>query len=274
MSKRIKQIVRDVFHEAWTHFKSFPKLITMVYDYWQFKRNHRKQLAERQGIIQPNFTHLLFSTDPSHKMYTPREPNPDQPLVVYVNGIWTHLEEAKKEVDILGSSRIGKQIDDNNYALMHNASRGIFWDLYDAIASRIWMRQSKAVEGLKRYIEHLYLTKNAQTIIIVGYSQGGIIASQAMNSLSDDIKDNLSIIFMSIAGAQDRLEPFPGEAHHIAHKGDYVAYTGVITHHQRGIIYGNLYTFDGNTHLLVKYMQNLEWIVDQASDSFLQSLFN
>lgn len=274
MSNNAIDVIRRLFSEAWTHIKAFPKLVMMLYDLWQFKKklSEKHKTSGHQQIIQPQLKHNLFSKDRAHRIYAPHSMNPDSPLVIYVNGIWTDIEQAKMELDLLADSNLGRHVDNNNYALMYNRSRGILVDLYDAIAARVWRRESNSVKGLKRYLEHLHLTGKNPKIVLVGYSQGGIIVSQALNGLSYKAKRGLSISCITIAGAQNNLDEFDGECHHIAHKSDYVAYTGVITHHKRGQIYGDLHAFDGQSHLLPKYIDQFNKVLDHRTSKALKNI--
>ena len=177
--------------------------------------------------VPPSFTKLLMTTitrqaavEFYQSNYMAHDRHPDKRFY-FINGIMTTLEMAK--VNAMALSLIfGTKVD-----ILYNPTKGLVRDLAECIRGRTFDNYSSpAISAANHIIEDL---KQDKKVIVIGHSQGGIIASNVARILMGSVNSRLleNVEFYTFASAMDEFK-FPNISEHFANRGDYVARIGTI----------------------------------------------
>ncbi|ASV44163.1 hypothetical protein PBI_SCTP2_148 [Salicola phage SCTP-2] len=187
------------------------------------------------------------------KQYAYSEGN-NQKESIYINGIMTECDKARYEAKQL-SEVFGKP-----FTVFWNKSNGFFEDIYDCIRMKIGNKSDTSSKKLVKYIIHRVNKYNLKKIFIVGYSQGSIIASHAIEQLPKNIRDRVEINLLTMGSAQDSLHTYSkkGTAIHLCHTNDFVARMGVLNYQKKNVIKGYILEIPKDTHSFETYLLSLK----------------
>jgi len=180
----------------------------------------------------------------------------------FINGIMTSEIAAKFNAKALAC------IFDKDIHLIYNPTDTPFNDVMQCISSRTLGLPSRLAEIAYRQL--IKALKNKNKVILIAYSQGGIIASQIVSKLMNDNSNkhlanklelytfgNASnkLILSNINQENTNIENSPF-IEHFANSRDFIAQISVI--HYKDRIAGSLYTCDSIGHFLnIHYLPNL-----------------
>lgn len=143
--------------------------------------------------------------------------------------------------------------------LMHNPSDGIVLDLLECVVG-LTLQPISTLESSVAYLLEESLNKHKK-VILIAHSQGGIIATSAMHTLSKQLGDNKKKLLKKLevytfASAATEF-PFPEiYSEHFSHTGDYVARIGVAGN--RSEFSGKIFDYEATGHLLnAHYLRHL-----------------
>lgn len=176
----------------------------------------------------------------------------------YINGIATTESEALLQEEVL-EKMFHKEI-----TTIYNPTKGFFSDLMESIKERTFNRKTEITENTKELIKKDLL--DGKKVVIIGHSQGGIIASGVVNLLikDKDVKDKLkNLELYTFASAADKVSHHKGESlrqgrlvpysEHYVNEKDFVAQIGVGATIFRSQISGDIYSADAAGHFLVEH---------------------
>ncbi|MFT7185789.1 MAG: hypothetical protein ACI84K_001172 [Pseudohongiellaceae bacterium] len=142
--------------------------------------------------------------------------------------------------------------------LMHNPSDGIVLDLLECIVGRTLQPISTLDHSVAQILEEALNTH--RKVILMAHSQGGIIATGALNKLASKLTGSRSRLFKKLevytfASAATEFN-FPHVyAEHFCHQRDYVARIGVAGNVTQ--FTGRFFNYDATGHLLnTHYLKN------------------
>ncbi|WP_448564758.1 PE-PPE domain-containing protein [Thalassotalea ganghwensis] len=179
------------------------------------------------------------------KRYAALKPKADNKAarVLFVNGIVTPYPLARHQADILAQS-IGRDVD-----VIHNETEGLFRDLLECNQGRqgiINPVTKKVIQAIENKLE------DDQSLIIVAYSQGAIIASSALIALSKRVaSEQLSRISYITFGAGFKDSVLPKEifCEHFANRYDPITHLGL--QHQDFDFSGKLFIREARGHFFI-----------------------
>lgn len=143
--------------------------------------------------------------------------------------------------------------------LMHNPSDGFVLDLLESAFGRTMQLVSDLDNSVARLLEHA-LEKHRK-VVLIAHSQGGIIASGAINNLTARLIGSRSQLLNKLevytfASAATGFNLPQGYAEHFYHTRDYVARIGVAANATN--FSGRLFQYDASGHLFnAHYLANL-----------------
>lgn len=165
----------------------------------------------------------------------------------FLNGICTNIATACVNATLLSklvSSEVG---------ILHNPTSGILVDLYEVLLSRSFGIMSETAQfGMDIIVKDIKLGKK---VVLLGHSQGGIIASNIVRTLLQDhniTDEDLRLLeiytFGSAACSQPNRRGLP-YSEHFANGYDFVARVGIL--HHRYKVFGKLFVAEERSgHLL------------------------
>jgi len=165
---------------------------------------------------------------------------------VFINGMLTTLTMAKYQQDTL-SELLGRSIE-----LLHNPSEGFIGDIIECIHDRTHDRTHVNPSVITQQISVIIEEKlrHHPKVMVIGYSQGAIIASRALHLLRHRItsRDLSRVHFVSFApGFREHKLPYV-YAEHFCNGGDPVCKIGALSAKKNS---GKLFYREATGHLLV-----------------------
>jgi hypothetical protein len=142
--------------------------------------------------------------------------------------------------------------------LMHNPSDGFVLDLLECIMGRTLQPTSTLDDSVAQILEEALNTHTK--VILIAHSQGGIIATGALNKLASKLTGSRSRLFKKLemytfaSGATQSNFP-QVYTEHFCHQHDYVALIGVAGNTTNYT--GRVFNYDATGHLLnTHYLKN------------------
>jgi hypothetical protein len=194
---------------------------------------------------------------------SPNFHNEDKEQWFFINGILTSEIAAKLNAKALAC------IFDKDIHLIYNPTQTLFNDVMRCISSRTFGFPLRLAEIA--YAQLIQALKTKDKVVLIAYSQGGIIASQIVSRLMQDEKHYhlaCKLELYTFGNASNKLilknnisenaidSDFMPFIEHFANTRDFVAQISVIHYSDR--IEGKLYTCDSIGHFLnIHYLPNL-----------------
>lgn len=176
----------------------------------------------------------------------------------YINGIATTENEAILQKNVL------EKMFEKNIDVIYNPTRGFLMDLAESIKERTFNKKTQITEDVSEKIKEDLMS--GRKVVLIGHSQGGIIASGVVNNMikDKDVKNYLTNLELyTFASAADkvshhkelslrheRLVPY---SEHYVNEKDFVAQIGVGASIFREQISGDIYSVDAPGHFLVEH---------------------
>lgn len=204
---------------------------------------------------------------------------PENEQMLNDNEAWFFLNGICTNISVLRLN--GKALADlfhRKIFLMHNPSDGILLDLLECAAGRTMQPVSTLEASVAEILEDAL--KTHKKVILIAHSQGGIIATGALEKLSENLKthnlkllSNLEVYTFASAATEFKFPKIYSE--HFSHSHDYVAQIGVI---------GNSKNFSGrkfeyaasghllNTHYLKHFSANKFLCLDAEKSRLTQKV--
>lgn len=177
--------------------------------------------------------------------------------VIFINGICSSLDIAKYQTTVL-SELLNRDVE-----LIHNKTDGLLVDLFECTQDRMKNETSKA--SLETATIILEKVANNEEVIIIGYSQGTIITSKAVEIVNRvlDEKSKKKIKVFNFASAAKNYKVNGIHTEHFINEEDPICHIGYIEH--RNDIDGNAFYKKASGHLLIAdyiaqiaYFKNIE----------------
>jgi len=181
--------------------------------------------------------------------------------IIFVNGICSSLDVAKYQRDTL--SILLK----NDIELLYNQTDGFILDIIECVQDRLKHDISKAaIEVSEILFEKL---KTNKEVIVIGYSQGTIITTKAIQILSKkiDAQTRKKIKLITFANACKTFSSDDVQTEHFINKKDPICKLGYIEYKEN--ISGKAFFQDKHGHLLIAdYLSHID-----RFENYKKSLF-
>jgi hypothetical protein len=167
-----------------------------------------------------------------------------EPGVVFINGILTPMVVAEHQRERL-SVLVGESV-----GLIYNPTESLLADLWECHTGRYGYMSEMAMFTVKTLIDILSRTQGE--ILLIGYSQGAILASAALQYMISElaIAGMERIKYVTFGpGFKDSVLPHFISQEHFANARDPITHLGLL--HPEHQVTGHVYQRDAHGHLLV-----------------------
>lgn len=200
---------------------------------------------------------------------------PEHGQTIQDNEIWFFLNGICSDKSVLRLN--GKALADlfqRKIYLMHNPSDGFILDLLECAAGRILQPVSTLEKSVSFILEEAL--NNNNKVVLIAHSQGGIIASFALQKLAMRLSGSRARLLKKLelytfASAATELDLPQIYAEHFIHDQDYVARIGVAGNVEH--FSGRLFHYPASGHLLnahyLKHLAENKFVSEDGANSRL-----